>query len=292
MRHGTDGRLRILHYLSPTSHSGTLSNRYSDAIIIVLHRVLIIIIVILIIILRFLLHRFLMVTVLFAIPNELKICKVSSHGHCSADRTEQSLFCCEYVMEYKVMFVYLIQTITWLDMATIIIITAGVFIAIFMSFCKDNKDRAIYAMATATAIAAIMTFTMLGMVSINDMIGTAEGLFENGCYDLPHLEPVMALKDELEDVIWFDSLNGTVDICSLAILFYGLYVRNGGLVNDIDQEFFPSKAAYVVLYVMRMIVAYISYFKLELSAYQDFLKLQDTPPWSCYQIYGIPFPVT
>merc|ERR1712173_276834 len=114
--------------------------------------------------------------------------------------TEHTAYCCEYLMDYKSMFVYLIRTITALDLSTIIIITAGVFIAIFMTFCLKNEDRAIYAMATATGMSCIFTFTMLGMVDFNDMIGTAEGLFVNGLFDLPHLEPVLAIKDELEDV--------------------------------------------------------------------------------------------
>ena len=162
------------------------------------------------------------------------LCTLSINGHCSAVNREQTSFCCEYTMEYKDIFVYLIRTITAMDLATLIIISGGIFIAIFMTFCLKNEDQAIYSMATATTITSIMTFTMLGMVNVNDMIGTAEGLFENGCYDLPHLEPVLAIKDELEDVVWVDALNGTVDICSLFILCYGLWIRNRALVNDID----------------------------------------------------------
>ena len=135
-------------------------------------------------------------------------------------------------------------------------------------------------MAASTTITAMITFSLVGLIKANELISTAIEIYNHGCYSRPNMELIVELKNEFGSIIWVDALNGAIDVIALCILLYG--IKFGDPHNN--SFTLPTKCIYVVLYLMRMIVSYVIYFKAELPAYLHFLQLHQDDDALCYKL--------
>ena len=212
----------------------------------------------------------------------MQVCEIIQTNQCTEYNEEESLYCCEYVTQYQNIYLHLIKIIAYMDMGDLIISTLALFIAlIIFKFKIGPPGSGIYIMAGSTALTAIITFSLVGLIRANGLMATAQELYDHGCYGRPHMGLITELKNEFASIIWVDALNGSIDVLALCILFYGIKCQQS---SDSGSFALPTKTVYVVLYLMRMLVSYVSYFKAELPAYLHFLDVHDDRDALCYKV--------
>ena len=210
----------------------------------------------------------------------LKLCEMINSNQCSEYADYESLYCCEYITDYHEIFLFLITIIVYTDLASVIIGTTAIVVAICIRIFKCIDDEyGIYIMALSTVTTAIATFVMVGLIMTNDLNGTAQQIYNYGCYDRVNSALIIELKEEFGEIIWIDGMNGAIDIIALLILVYGARQRE---FSD-NELILPSRTIYILLYVLRLTVGYIGYFRVELPAFIGFMDIENNPHAQCYK---------
>lgn len=221
---------------------------------------------------------------LTSVNKGIEVCQIVHTNECTEYQDQESVYCCDYIANYQSIYLHLIQIVAYMDMGDLVITTLALLIALTISIFKIGpKGSGIYIMAGSSAITAIVTFSLVGLIKANSLITTASEIYDHACYSRPNMEVIVELKNEFGSIIWVDALNGGIDVIALCILFYG--IKFGDPHNDSFAV--PTKSIYIVLYIMRMIVSYISYFKAELPAYLDFLHLHQDHDALCYKLHKL-----
>jgi len=229
----------------------------------------------------------------------------TAYGICSlrtaCDDVSQNTYCCNYVLNtaeqvsQKQLFL-LVKTVRDLNIASMVsdyfFVLAALATLIGM-FAKDHSfdsfDKIKPALLCLTVVGCLVdvaiTFTIVGVISQNDMIDAIQQLYDNRCYSEASYQTLLELKGQLETVLILDAVEGALDVLSLLLLFGGFAMRCGfdfaGCAN------FAEAIHSFMFCVFDVAIISVNVFLFVLPSYNLFQDTFDNPDFQCLSVVAL-----
>jgi len=240
----------------------------------------------------------------------------TAYGICSlrtaCDDVSQNTYCCNYVLNtaeqvsQKQLFL-LVKTVRDLNIASMVsdyffvLVALGILLSACLrkalrsnnySFVDDSSswfDKIKPALLCVTVVGCLVdvgiTFTIVGVISQNDMIDAIQQLYDNRCYSEASYQTLLELKGQLETVLILDAVEGALDVLSLLLLFGGFAMRCGfdfaGCAN------FAEAIHSFMFCVFDVAIISVNVFLFVLPSYNLFQDTFDNPDFQCLSVVAL-----
>eukprot|EP01083_Nonionella_stella_P026760 73695_1 len=157
------------------------------------------------------------------------------NGSVSLITWEENAYCCNYVLHSQQRLFTTVTMVRDLNIVSLVsdyaFVTVVICVFVFqLRQNKSTKKNVLYLTAFGTLIDIIISFTIVGIISQNNLVTTVNELWTEGCYSEDTTPVLLGLKSQFETILILDVIEGVIDILSIVVLCCGkLFCKNNTL---------------------------------------------------------------
>ena len=230
-------------------------------------------------------------------------CNLTHANNCLYDGLsfEESVYCCNYVLNnemggyfnnYVTQNQLYTQVTAVKDLNVAALIIDYIFVAMAICtfgilYCMETEDefirkRVLIITTIGTVIDIALTFSIVGVISTNNLIDVFLNLYDAKCYSEDMERTIFDFQSQFETILTLDVVEGAFDLIGLIILFLTYFVC---------RDKFMDKAEGIhgfIFVIFDITLVSMNVFLFTLPMYNSFISTYDGEEYVCFEstIYG------